>query len=104
MTIRTEERAELRQYLASAKAIAWDNCHKIYVLMDNEQVALMRSYGYGDENDPDSLITSEQLNPKKMSARISRWFNDSCGLRFVYAVSTNKENPNNGFRAIVPQR
>ena len=25
-----------------AKAIAWDTCHKIYVLMDDEQVQKMR--------------------------------------------------------------
>ena len=27
------------------KGIAWDNCHKIYILMDCEQVDLMRGYG-----------------------------------------------------------
>ena len=102
MAIKTEERAELRKHLATAKAIAWDSCHKIYVLMDNEQVELMRSYGYGDENDPDNLITSDQLTPKQMSATISRWFADSCGLRFIQAVKTTP-NPNDGFTRIVEQ-
>ena len=41
--------------VSEAKAIAWDTCHKIYVLMDNEQVELMREYGY------DPLITKEEM-------------------------------------------
>ena len=45
MTIRTEERAELREYLSTAAGIAWDGCHKIYVLMDNEQIEQMRGFG-----------------------------------------------------------
>ena len=102
MTIRTEERAELREYLATAAGIAWDNCHKIYVLMDNEQVEQMRALGYGDEEDPDSLITSSEQNPRQMSATISKWFNDSCLLRFVHAVATESEGEK--FFGIVPQR
>lgn len=103
MAIRTEERAELREYLATAKGIAWDTCHKIYVLMDDEQMDKMRKYGYGDENDPDSLLTSEQLTPKQMSAQISRWFNDSCLLRFVQVVGRNREG-NEFYHSVVPQR
>lgn len=103
MRIKTAERALLREHLADARAIAWDTCHKIYVLMDDEEVALMRGYGYGDANDPDSLITYDQMSPKKMSATISRWFAESCELRFISAVRTNNENPNAGFVQIVPQ-
>ena len=102
MTIRTEERAELREYLATAAGIAWDGCHKIYVLMDNEQIEQMRGFGYGDEDDPDSLITSEEQNPRQMSATISKWFNDSCFLRFVHAVATAPDGEK--FFGIVPQR
>ena len=54
----------LDEYTASAKAIAWDTCHKIYVLMDDEQVALMREYGY------DPLITLDEMTPEEMSAKI----------------------------------
>ena len=103
MSIKTAERAELREYLATAKAIAWDTCHKIYVLMDDEQVAIMREYGYGDENDPDSLITSAQMTPKQMSATITKWFDSSCVLRFISAVRTNPSDPNEGFTSIIQQ-
>ena len=43
---------EVEDSLSYAKAIAWDTCHKIYVLMDDEQVALMRQYEY------DPIITA----------------------------------------------
>jgi hypothetical protein len=102
MTIRTEERAELREYLATAAGIAWDTCHKIYVLMDSEQVEQMRVLGYGEEEDPDSLITSSKQTPRQMSATISKWFRDSCSLRFIHAVATAPDGEE--FFGIVPQR
>jgi len=34
-----------------AKGIAFDTCHKIYVLMDDGQMAQMKEYGY-DDGDP----------------------------------------------------
>lgn len=87
----------LAERLEDAKAIAWDTCHKIYVLMDNEQVELMRGYEY------DPLITSEEQNPEEMFETIKSWYQQSCGLRFVDAVSTNHEDPNLGFETIIAQ-
>lgn len=76
----------VKQYTDNAKAIAWDTCHKIYVLMDDQQVELMRSYGYGDQNDPDSLITSDKLNPAEMATVATLWYEKACGLKFINAV------------------
>jgi hypothetical protein len=87
----------LDEYTASAKAIAWDNCHKIYILMDDEQVELMRQYGY------DPLITSDEMTPEQMLEQVLDWYEDSCGLRFVNAVHTNPSDPNEGFIDIIPQ-
>lgn len=84
-------------FTADAKAIAWDGCHKIYVLMDDEQVALMRDYGY------DTLITSDEMTPSEMSAKVMEWFDESCELRFISAVHTDHDNPNNGFTDIISQ-
>jgi hypothetical protein len=81
----------------NAKAIAWDTCHKIYILMDSEQVELMRSYGY------DPLITNEEMNPDDMFSLVQEWYEDSCSLRFIDAVSTNHINPNAGFETLVSQ-
>ena len=88
---------KIDDYTATAKAIAWDTCHKIYVLMDEAQVELMREYGY------DPLITSDEMTPEEMSKKVMEWFEDSCGLRFVSAVHTNPSDPNEGFIDIIPQ-
>jgi hypothetical protein len=86
-----------------AKGVAWDTCHKIYLLMDDEQVSKMREYGYGDEQDPDSLITREQMTADEMLETVKKWFDDSCGLRFVQSVETNHEDPNEGFVSLIGQ-
>jgi len=83
--------------LSEAEGIAWDTCHKIYILMDSEQVELMRSYGY------DPLITNEEMNPDDMFDEVREWYRDSCGLRFIQAVSTNHINPNAGFESLISQ-
>lgn len=91
--------------IADAKAIAWDTCHKIYVLMDDQEVAKMREYGYGDENDPDSLITKDEMNSKEMFEVVKKWFEQSCSLRFINAVSSVPEgtDPNEGFETLIGQ-
>ena len=79
------------------KGIAWDTCHKIYILMDSEQVGLMREYGY------DPLITTDQMSADEMFGLVQEWYEDSCSLRFIDAVSTNHINPNAGFETLVSQ-
>jgi hypothetical protein len=93
----------VEDYLDDAKAIAWDTCHKIYLLMDDEQVVAMRGYGYGDANDPDSLITKDQMSASEMLTTIKKWFEESCSLRFVNAVETNLIDPNAGFTTLIEQ-
>jgi hypothetical protein len=83
--------------LHDAKAIAWDTCHKIYLLMDDEQVETMRGYGY------DPLITNEEMSPAQMLGTVVKWYGNSCFLRFVDAVSTNHEDPNLGFETLIGQ-
>ena len=87
----------VKERVVDAKAIAWDTCHKIYVLMDDEQVELMREYQY------DPLITNVEATPEEMLATLEEWFEDSCGLRFIQAVSTNHINPNDGFEELIGQ-
>ena len=87
----------IKERLSEAEGIAWDTCHKIYILMDSEQVELMRSYGY------DPLITNEEMNPDDMFDEVRDWYRDSCGLRFIQAVSTNHINPNAGFESLISQ-
>jgi hypothetical protein len=87
----------VRNRISEAEAIAWDNCHKIYILMDTEQVDLMRGYGY------DPIITNEEMNPDDMFGLVQEWYQDSCGLRFIQAVSTNDIDPNAGFESLISQ-
>lgn len=87
----------VRERLVDAKAIAWDTCHKIYLLMDDEQVELMRGYGY------DPLITKDDATSEQMFDLLQKWFDESCSLRFIDAVNTNKENPNAGFETLIGQ-
>ena len=54
----------VEERVQEAKAIAFDTCHKIYLLMDDEQVALMRTYGY------DPLITNAEATPEQMFEHI----------------------------------
>jgi hypothetical protein len=89
--------SELEFYLENAKGIGFDTCHKIYVLMDDEQMTLMRQYGY------DPLISSDEMSANDMYEKVVEWYEQSCGLRFVQAVSTNPEDPNEGFVDIVSQ-
>ena len=87
-----------RNYTDTAKGIAWDTCHKVYILMDDEQVELMRSYGYG-KDDPKDLITSDQLNPSELATVAMTWYNKACGLRFIQAVYSDER----GFVDVIGQ-
>jgi hypothetical protein len=93
---------KVREYTDEAKGIAFDTCHKIYVLMDNEQVELMRSYGYG-EDDPNAIATSDQLSPAEMATVVMAWFEKSCGLRFISAVSSDTSFGDDGWVHVVSQ-
>jgi len=83
--------------LSEARGIAFDTCHKIYILMDEEQMTLMKQYGY------DPLISASDMDAYDMMEQVKSWYEQSCGLRFVNAVYTNHENPNDGFFALIPQ-
>lgn len=95
----------VKERVGDAKAIAWDTCHKIYVLMDDAQVEKMREYGYGDANDPDSLITKAQMNNQQMLDKVKEWYEQACSLRFVSAVETTAEgvDDNEGFTSLIEQ-
>jgi hypothetical protein len=89
---------EIRNYLATAQGIAWDSCHKIYILMDTEEVDKMKGYGYT------YLWTKEQMDSDRLFHTISQWWRDSCGLRFIDICETPRtDDPNSGFYQVVPQ-
>jgi hypothetical protein len=81
----------------AAKGIAFDTCHKIYILLDSKQMEKMHGHGY------DPLISSEKMTPEEMYDQIRKWYAASCPLRFVSAVRTVESNPNAGFIDLIPQ-
>jgi len=88
----------IKDRLENAKGIGWDGCHKIYILMDDNQMIKMQDYGY----EP-LLFSSNQFTPIQMFELIERWWDQSCGLRFISAVSTNEIDPNLGFESLISQ-
>ena len=83
--------------LEDAKGIAFDGCHKIYVLMDDKQVGLMREYEY------DNIFTKDEQNAEVMFGTLKTWFEASCALRFIEAVESGHEDANDGFTTLIEQ-
>lgn len=88
---------EVESYLYDAKGIAFDTCHKIYVLMDDEQLELMRKYEY------DEIRTSAELKHDELLNTLKKWYDESCPLKFIQAVETNHDDPNAGFTNLIEQ-
>ncbi len=84
--------------VCDASGIAWDECHKIYILMDEAQMDKMREYGYEPY-----LISASDMNAYEMFEQVQEWYEDSCSLRFVNAVHTVDGDPNLGFLDLIPQ-
>lgn len=87
---------ELQEVLSDAQGIAWDTCHKIYIMMDDQEVAQMRDYEY------DPLLTSADTTPEQMLTEVLRWYDESCGLRFISITSTG-EDGDTEYEDFVPQ-
>lgn len=93
----TENWQNIEQALGSAVSIAWDGCHKIYILLDEEQHQQMDGYGY------DPLLRLDAIGADRALALLREWYADSCALRFINTVRTNRADPNEGFTALISQ-
>lgn len=90
---------DVRAELDDAKGISFDGCHKIYILMDDQQVKQSAEWGYGE----DGSFLATDLTAAEMLTVIKGWYEGSCGLKFVQSVATNEDDPNLGFESIIPQ-
>ncbi len=88
---------KVEEVIGEARGIAWDTCHKIYVLMDDEQMAQMADYEY------DPLISADEMSADEMVRTLKDWYDQSCGLRFISAVTTHPSDPNLGFVDLISQ-
>lgn len=93
--------AGVDEHANRALAVAWDGCHKVYLLMDEGQVKEMQGYGYSEGES--ALLTRNEASPEEMRSLVHDWFEASCGLRFISAVSTVEDNPNDGFFSLISQ-
>ena len=89
--------AKVEVAVEMARGIAFDTCHKIYVLMDDAQMAEMKGYGY------DPLISADDTTPDEMLSTLMEWYENSCPLKFISAVRTVSGDPNDGFIDLIPQ-
>lgn len=81
----------VREALEKAHSVAFDGCHKIYVLMDSTQTRITRGYGYGSDEGTELEVISEYASVDDVEELVLGWFEESCGLRFIEAVSTFPE-------------
>lgn len=85
----------IRSVLNGTTAITFDGCHKIYLVLDEEQREQMVGWGYDmiDVEDADEALETLQ-----------DWYEDSsCGLHFIQSVRTVPGDPNKGFVNLIPQ-
>jgi hypothetical protein len=79
--------------IPSALGVAWDGCHKIYVAMDEEQDSWFNESSYAYTRGSGEVLLD----------LVRKCFAESCYLRFVNSVTTNAEDPNAGYVALIPQ-
>lgn len=82
--------ARVAAALPRAKGMYFDGCHKMYLAMDDDENAKFISEEWPHSSAPDISVLGE-------------WFDESCGLRFISAVSTNVADPNAGFESLIDQ-
>ena len=72
----------LEDIVNEAHSIAWDGCHKIYILMDEEQTNKVISYEY------EHVIQASYTNPYDLYNYVVDWYGLSCNLKFIDVVYT----------------
>ena len=84
--------------LETAKGIAFDTCHKIYVLMDEDQVELMRKYEY------DEIRSIADISKESMLELLKDWYASSCSLRFIQSIrTTSPDDEDSGYDDLISQ-
>ena len=91
--------SDVREATYSAYLIAFDGCHKIYLAMDETQASWFRKNYNGAECDD---LTFEGT-AEDMLELLENWYENSCSLKFIQSVTTNEEDPNAGFKNLIPQ-
>ena len=89
--------AAVHEYVQDAVLIAFDECHKIYLAMDQEEAYFFRT------NYQPAVVESIHSSPEAMFEILEEWYEDSCGLKFISAVWHDELDPNAGFVSLISQ-
>lgn len=85
--------SKVRDAINDAHLIAWDGCHKIYLALDEVEANWFRdNYEHIVEESPGFMLTM-----------LGKWWDESCGLRFISGVRHNEADPNAGFVTLIGQ-
>jgi hypothetical protein len=76
---------KVRDAMSVSVGVAYDDCHKVYILGDWQQVDKMREFGY------ETLVTTDDCNREELVIKTLEFFHDSCGLRFITHLVTTPE-------------
>ncbi len=89
--------AAVEEHVQDAVLIAFDECHKIYLAMDETEAQFFR------ENYQPAIVERANSYPEAMLETLQEWYDASCGLKFIQAVWNNQEDPNAGFVSLIGQ-
>lgn len=83
------------EFAERATAIAFDECHKIYIATDKHEADYFSEGGF-------EVFTGAVVD---IMEKLREWyFVQSCGLRFITAVSFDEAKGETVFRTLIPQR
>ena len=89
--------AAVHEYVQDAVLIAFDECHKIYLAMDQEEAYFFRT------NYQPAVVESIHSSPEAMFEILEEWYEESCPLKFISAVWHDNVDPNAGFVNLISQ-
>jgi len=87
----------VQEYVQDAVLIAFDECHKIYLAMDEDEAYFFRT------NYQPAVVESIHSSPAAMLATLEEWYDESCPLKFISAVWHDKNDRNDGFVSLISQ-
>lgn len=91
--------SDVEYALEYAHLIAFDGCHKIYLAMDEHEAKWFKENYNGTDCDDRTFEGTEQA----MLEKLKEWYEGSCPLRFIQSVAHNEQDPNAGFKSLIPQ-
>ena len=85
---------EIEAAVFGSDSIAFDGCHKIYIMRDSIGTQQMQEYEY------EHVVPIE--NVSEAVAKVVGWYEDSCGLKFINLV-TDAGKDNEDYHSVIGQ-